>query len=188
MFALVRQFQALIGADSDLAVDPDDCDYSVNKKGDYNGYDGGFVVNVSCRGSRRVLARRAWRGVALGAGACAPGLWLTTVRAPVQYNLFDESPDDDDKYPSNWSSEWAMFSVHARMPARCLRDARATRSAASCAARPTRCTAPCPEDCVAIAWQRPIKSAPATSVAAGRRSKSTSIVLAAELQAGVSCV
>ena len=44
MFALVRQLQSLIGADGDLEVD--DCDGSYNKEGDYNGYDGGFVVNV----------------------------------------------------------------------------------------------------------------------------------------------
>lgn len=49
MFALVRQFSSLgvIGQDGDLEVD--DCDGSYNRKtGNYNGYDGGFVVNVSC--------------------------------------------------------------------------------------------------------------------------------------------
>ena len=45
MFALARQFSQLIGADSDLEI-PGDCEYSTNRKGDYNGYDGGFVVNV----------------------------------------------------------------------------------------------------------------------------------------------
>ena len=75
MFALVRQLQALIGADSDLELD--DCDYSTNKQGDYNGYDGGFVVNVrapsaAAAGSLLPCPARlwlAWR--ATGVGACA---------------------------------------------------------------------------------------------------------------------
>jgi len=49
MFALVRHFSSLgvIGSDGNLAVD--DCAGSYNRKtGNYNGYDGGFVVNVSC--------------------------------------------------------------------------------------------------------------------------------------------
>ena len=47
MFALARQFTLLIGADGNLEVP--DCAGSYNRKtGDYNGYDGGFVVNVSC--------------------------------------------------------------------------------------------------------------------------------------------
>lgn len=47
MFALARQFSSLVGADGNLEVP--DCAGSYNRKtGDYNGYDGGFVVNVRC--------------------------------------------------------------------------------------------------------------------------------------------
>lgn len=45
MFALLRQFTGLVGLEGDLSVP--DCDGSTNSQGDYNGYDGGFVVNVS---------------------------------------------------------------------------------------------------------------------------------------------
>ena len=106
MFALARQFQALIGADGDLEIP--DCDYSYNKDDDYNGYDGGFVVNVSPR-TQNLPCTGVFKGDICSYMFDAYMYDVNGDRTDVeQYNLYDEPMNKDNKYDSKWSTSYQI--------------------------------------------------------------------------------